>query len=275
MSAQSPVVAEAAREARARKGSEQRGAGGGEPGGPALPERRVGGQRQQQGEMHPHPVERPDRVARVGDAHVHVHRQRGFAARENARGLGDRAVAGEGSDDAVAPHGGRVGAGGRRPQPELPERLLQARAQVGELAHRGADPLVGPGGELHHGRVRLEAHPLAQVVGQLGHHLVRAVDEGPVAFVEEHQLLLDADRERRLGRAPPRRPRGEFVSHGTRTTCRIASGSTVATLGVPRAARRRGSAPTARRRRRTAHARADPRIGRRTCPSGCRSSRGG
>jgi hypothetical protein len=87
----------------------------------------------------------------------------------------------------------RAGDGGA--QPLLRERAGESPAELGELRDGLGDGAVHAGADLHHGRVRLQRHTFAQVLRQVVEHLVRAEGERPVARVEEHELLLDADRD--------------------------------------------------------------------------------
>jgi hypothetical protein len=92
-------------------------------------------------------------------------------------------------------------------QPLRSQRARHPVAQTGKLSDRVADAEVHTGGDLHHRRVRLERHAVTQAGRQPGEHLVRAKGQRPVVRVEEHELLLDADRQLLARRArPPRRP---------------------------------------------------------------------
>jgi hypothetical protein len=59
-------------------------------------------------------------------------------------------------------------------------------AQVDELGDGVPDAAVHAGRDLHHRRVRLERHPVAQLGRQRGEHLVRAERQRPAVRLEEH-----------------------------------------------------------------------------------------
>ena len=94
------------------------------------------------------------------------------------------------------------------------QRSRKAAAQLAELADRVADAAVHGGGHLHHRSVRLERHAVAQPGRQRRLHRVGAERQRPVDRVEEHELILDPDRQLAAGRArPPHRPRREIRDH--------------------------------------------------------------
>ena len=130
------VAAESARHARAREGVEDGGAGRREARGPALPERRVGRQREQERQVRAQAVEESDRGAGRRDTDVDVRREGRLAAREDAHRLADLAVARMRRDDGVAPHRGRVHAGDGGAQPVAGQRARHLAAQLGELRDR-------------------------------------------------------------------------------------------------------------------------------------------
>ena len=110
MATQSRVVGERPRHPDPGERLEQRGPRRAQAGVAALPERRVGGQGQQQRQVGPHPVEQADAGLGVGDADVHVQREGGLAPRQLAHGVVDRVVAVSAGQDGLVPHGERVGA---------------------------------------------------------------------------------------------------------------------------------------------------------------------
>jgi hypothetical protein len=102
-------------------------------------------------------------------------------------------------------------------QPVRGQRAGHPAAQLGELGHRVADPAVHAGGDLHHRGVRLQRHAVAQLARQRGMHLVSAERQRPAVGVEEHELLLDADRHLAAGRTPaPGSPSWDIGHDGTR-----------------------------------------------------------
>ena len=202
------VVAKGARHAGARKSVEDGGARRGEARGPALPERGVRRQAEQERQVDAQPVQEPDRGARAGDPDVDVRGERRLAPGEHAHRLVDLAVARVRRDDRVAPHRRRVHAGDAGAEPMPGQRMRELPAQFGQLRDRIADPAMDAGGDLHHGCVGLLRHAIAKPGPQARDHLVRAEGQRPVARVEEHELLLDPDGERAGWRVrPPCRPR--------------------------------------------------------------------
>jgi hypothetical protein len=80
-------------------------------------------------------------------------------------------------------------------QPLLGQRPAQPYPELGELCHGVRDGAVHAGADLHHRRVRLQRHAIAEILRQPLEHLLGAERQRPVARIEEHQLLLDPDRE--------------------------------------------------------------------------------
>jgi hypothetical protein len=100
---------------------------------------------------------------------------------------------------------------------ERREHVREPAAQLAQLGRRVGDAELRGGGELKRGAVRLGGGAAAHVLGQRRQHLVGARVERPRARLEQHHLLLDADRPRRIapGVAPVRPVR---VAHAARTT---------------------------------------------------------
>ena len=163
------------------KASKSGGAGRREARGPALPERGVGRQREQQRQVRAQAVEQPDRGARASRS------RRGRASRGSARGARARASTRRcrGSADETRRRCRSTpptGACRRRRRAALAgQRARHLAAQLGELRDRVGDPAMHPGGDLHHGRVGLRRHAIAQLGRQVGDHLVRAEGQRPVA----------------------------------------------------------------------------------------------
>ncbi len=208
------VGGEAARRARAREGLEDRGPRGGEPAVAALPERRVGRQRQQQRQLLAQPVERPHGGVLVGHRDMHVQRERRLAARELAHRRVEELVARAGGDLGVLPARERVGAGHRGGHPHRVEPPREPAAQRGQLDDRVGDGRVRRGRQLDGGAMRLRRGVLGDLAVERLEHLLGARGGHPAVRVEEHDLLLDADGPRRLGsRAVPFRPSAHGSTH--------------------------------------------------------------
>ena len=191
---------------------EQRGPGGREAGRPALPERRVRRERQQQWQMVPHPVEQAHGGGGCRHAHVDVRRERRLTSRQHAHRLVDLAIARVGrGHHGLVPRRRGVGSSGRGDQPVTGEQCRDATAELRQLCDGVGDAPVRARGDFHHTGVRLERHAAFQVGRQPGDHLIRPEGKRPVVWIEEHELFLDPDREVARSRASsPRRPRREI-----------------------------------------------------------------
>ena len=86
--------------------------------------------------------------------------------------------------------------GARDREAEFGQLLGQPDPQVTKLRDRVGDALVRVRGELDRRLVRLRAHVGQQPVGELREDVVAALGERPVLRIEEHHLLLDANRVR-------------------------------------------------------------------------------
>ena len=202
------VAAKGARQAGAREGVEEGGARRREARRPTLPERGVRRQREQERQVDAQAVQEPDRGARASAIPTWTCVARVGSRRASTRiDVVDVAVARVRRDDRVAPHGGRVHAGdARRAARGAASARESLQRSSRQLRDRVGDPAMHPGGDLHHGRVGLRRHAIAQLGPQARDHLVRAEGQRPVARVEEHELLLDPDGERagRRVRSPGR-----------------------------------------------------------------------
>jgi hypothetical protein len=124
-----------------------------------------------------------------------VRRESRLATREHAHRLADVAVARMRRDDGVAQHRGWVRAGDGGAEPVAGQRARHLAPTLPEVNDRVRHSMMHPGGDLHDGGVRLRRHVIAQIGRQVVEHLVRAERQRPVARIEEHELLLDPDRE--------------------------------------------------------------------------------
>src|SRR4051795_8069488 len=109
-----------------------------------------------------------------------------------------------------------MGPGARHGEPALRARLLHRLAQQAQLAHGAADAAVHAGPELRRRGVRLRGYARREDAGEARQHLVDRLRERPGPGVEEHDLLLDAERERRglrPGRPGGRRPQLAGSTH--------------------------------------------------------------
>ena len=222
------VVAERPRDAHPRERLEERRAGRREAGVAALPERRVGGQREQQRQVAAHAVEQVDRGVGVRDAHVHVERERGLPARELAHRVVHALVARAGGHPHLLPDRERVRAAGGGAEPERLELRLERAAQVLELGGHPGHVLVRARAQLERRLVGLGRHVGAQLRLERRQHAVDLVRERPRARLEHHDLLLDP--ERVVGRGALRRPPGP----GGQASCRHGRGKRGVASGMPR-----------------------------------------
>ncbi len=191
------VVAEARRRAGARKRGEDHLAARREPGRLAAPEGRRGRERQQRPELGKEPVHDLDRLLGIVDGDVDVHAEDQLAPRDVLELVDEVAVAIAGSDPLPLEEAERVRAGRPHAHALLAPDLAHVRAQLQELA------LDVPGGPAH--RRRDLEHRLHQLGVDSGlelvardrlQHRVDVLDEVERLAVEEHVLLLDAERVR-------------------------------------------------------------------------------
>ena len=203
------VGPERARDPDARERLKQRRARRREAGVAPLPERRVGRQREQDRHVRAQAVERGDARLARRQADVHVQRERRLAAGQLAHRAVDLLVALARRHRHLMPDGRGVRAGRRRRQAERLEHSAQPPAQAAKLGDGVADVRVHARAQLRGRRVRLGADVVAHVLGQRREDLVDARCQRPVARVEEHDLLLDA--ERVLVAVTPFRPRRRLL----------------------------------------------------------------
>ena len=179
------------------------------PVGPPAPERRVGRQREQDRDVHPHAVRDVDRLLGVVDADVHVQAEQQLLARDEPQHVDDLAVAVALHDALVLPVRERVGRRGADREALRLGGLAHAPAQLLELA---APPRRRCGTRRWRSRARTgsaraspgprsRAGPPRSSPRSPG---TRSIDFG----VDDHQLLLDPEG---VGRAC------EVVLHGAAT----------------------------------------------------------
>jgi hypothetical protein len=161
------------------------------------PVRRVRGEREQDRHVHAHPVGDVDRLVGVVDPHVDVQSEDDLLARDEPQRRDQLAVARARGHALVLPHRERM----------RPRRADQQPAPAGRLGDRGAQlPQLPPGrrgvrmrrgGDLED---RLEQLRLdAVVLAVLLEDSLDRVGERQRLGVEDHQLLLDPDREAGAG----------------------------------------------------------------------------
>ena len=146
---------------------------------------------EQHGHVHPHPVGHVDRLVGIVDADVDVHAEDELLAGDEAQRGDEVAVARAGDDPLVLPHRERVRARGADRQPAARRLLITWRRSA-----RSCSPACD------HVRARL-GRDLEHRLHQLGldlprrrglEHRLDRVDQLERLGVEDHQLLLDADR---------------------------------------------------------------------------------
>ena len=180
----------------------------------AAPERRVGRQRQQQRQVHPHPVGHVDRLVGIVDAHVHVDAEDQLLARHELQARDQVAVARARDDPLVLPHGEGMGAGGADRQPLSAAHRLHGAPQPGQLAARLRGVAARRRGDLAHRLHELGLHVALGVrVGRSGSSPSIELVRSRVSGIHDHQLLLDPEgvagaREPVLHQREPTQPDG-------------------------------------------------------------------
>ncbi len=185
-------VVVARRDAHAREGAEDRRAGGEQAGVVGPPERRVGRQRQQQRQVHPHPVGHVDGLVGVVDPHVHVDAEDQLLARHELQAGDQVPVARAGDDPLVLPHRERVGAGRADGQAALVRHRLHRAAKLCELAARLGRVVARCGGDL------------ADRLHQLGLHIALGVRVGQIRRAGPRSSWSDRGSPGPRSSAPPR-----------------------------------------------------------------------
>ena len=150
---------------------------------------------------------------RVGEAHgrlglahadVHVQAERRLAPRQLPHRAVHRLVPVPAGHDRLVPDREGVGACARDLEAEQRQLSLELRPQRVQLGRGRADRLVHARGQLERGLVRLRGHVTGQLRVERIEHAVDLLRQRPVVGMEEHHLLLDADRVARARRV--RRP---------------------------------------------------------------------
>jgi hypothetical protein len=148
--------------------------------------------------VHPHAVGDVDGLVGVVDPDVHVQPEDDLLAGDEAQRIDEVAVARAGGDPLVLPERERVRAGRADREAVARGQLRDPPAQPAQLGARLARIRARLGGDLEHRLVELGLDVAAAVRGILEEILDR-VREIPRLAVDDHQLLLDAQRVARPG----------------------------------------------------------------------------
>ena len=162
------------------------------PGAVGAPERRVRRQRQQHRHVDAHPVGDVDRLLGVVDADVDVHPEDELLPRDEAQRVDEVVVARAAHDALVLPHRERVRARpSRSPAPCACAVGADPPAQRAQLVAGLARVRARVRGDLEH---RLHELGLDLAVGAVLEELLDRVGELERLSVDDHELLLDAQR---------------------------------------------------------------------------------
>ena len=190
------VRVEARRHARARERREDHLPRRLEPRRLASPERRARRQRQQVGEVHLQSVHDRDRLVGAVDCGMHVHAEDQLAARDVLQLVDERAVAVLGGDALALEEAERVRSGRGEAAALFAGDLGDVRAEhaqmVCNLSRRPAHRRRDLEHRLH--QLRIDARLELGVVADAREHRVDVLHEIPRLGIEEHVLLLDAQR---------------------------------------------------------------------------------
>ena len=186
-------VAVGGRHPDARELAEDRHPRRGQPGRLAAPERRVGRQREQQRHVDAHAVGDVDGLVGVVHPDVHVEPEDDLLAGHEAQRVDEVAVARAAGDPLVLPERERVRAGRADREVAAAGDLGDPAAQAAQLGARLARVLARLRGDLEHGLVELGLDLLLRALGVLEEVFDR-VHEIPRLALDDHQLLLDAER---------------------------------------------------------------------------------
>ncbi len=194
------VRVELRRQARARKRREHRGARAREARQAAAPERRVGREREQHGQLDQHALHDLHAGVGIGHRDVHVHAEHQLAPRHVLQLLEQVAVPVARRDALVLGQRERVRRRAADAQAERVERVRQAAPDGGQVAAGVVDVAADAGRHLGGRLEQLGRHARRpRLVGQGRQHVVDAAAELERLRIEEHVLLLDAHRQRCAG----------------------------------------------------------------------------
>jgi hypothetical protein len=148
--------------------------------------------------VHAHAVGDVNGLVGVVNSDVHVHAEDELLARHEPQRRDEVAVARPRHDPLVLPHGERVRAGRADRQALVPRGALRQPAQVAQLGPGLARVLARRGGDLADRLHQLRLHLALGRRHRLEHRLDR-VRELERLRVDDHELLLDPEREARAG----------------------------------------------------------------------------
>ena len=191
------VVAEPRRRPRAREGREDDLPARREPRRLAAPEGRARGEREQRRELREEPVHDLDRLVGIVDRHVDVHPEDQLAPCHVLELVDERVVAVLRRDPLPLEEAEGVGARRADAKALAPRHVADVPAQLGQLAHHVPGRVAHGRRDLEHGLHQLCVEPLGELVAldRVEHHL-DVLDEVERRRIEEHVLLLDAQRVR-------------------------------------------------------------------------------
>ncbi len=191
------VVAEARRRARAREGGEDHVARRAKTGRLASPERRAGRQRHELVEMADQPVHDLDRLLRVVDRDVDVHAEDQLAPRDVLHLVDERAIAVLRRDSLRLEERERMRAGRAHAHVLLPRDVGDVAPDAQQLLPHARRRVADRRGDLEDRLHQLGVDPRLELVARDRlEHRVDVLDEVERLAVEQHVLLLDAERVR-------------------------------------------------------------------------------
>ncbi len=141
--------------------------------------------------MDAHPVGDVDRLVRTVDPDMNVQTEQQLLTGDEAQRRHEVAVAVASDDPLVLPHRERVGARRADPQPALTRDLDHLRTQRPQLPRRFGHVHTRIGADLEH---RLHQLRFDLAVGSVLKQALDRVDEVIALGIDDHQLLLDAQR---------------------------------------------------------------------------------
>ena len=211
------VVAEPRRRAGAWEGREDDLPARREPRRLAPPEGRARGEREERREVGQEPVDDLDRLVGIVDRHVDVHPEDQLAPRDVLELVDERVVAVLGRDALALEEAERVRPGRADAQALAVRDVADIAPQRRQLPHHVGRRPAHRRRDLEHRLHQLRVDPVRELVALDGvEDGIDVLDEVEALRVEEHVLLLDAERER----VARRRSDGRARSRRARRRCR-------------------------------------------------------